>query len=293
MHDGLYRVCDTIRGPSGDQLLRLLASVYEGIHDKKLLQKELGKSVLEKGSDFGLLKPYRNDQVILTSQGYLVGNVAKEYIHWIKNDRLMPPPHPPDDFIKGKDVLDLGCSFGRWLWRFQKTAKSAVGLEMQQEYIELGRALAQREGIPCPEIRQGSVEELDSNIADNSVDFVFIRLVLNHVFVAKTLMQIANVLRPSGILWAQVEPLSHPFRSFLRRNKGRELRHKIFTVFSIVNSIVFMTTHRQMSLQIQGRMHSAHKPVYPTLKAWKTAFSRVGLCDFREIQDNVFWARKL
>lgn len=293
MHKNIPYVCDAISEPSGGQLLRLLASVWEGVHDEELLRKKSGESALEQATNFGLLKLYKKGQLILTAPGYLVANVAKEYCHWIDNNRRMPLPYPPDDFIKGMDVLDLGCSFGRWLWRFQKNAKSVVGLEMQQEYIELGRALAMRECIPCPEIRQGSVEELSSHVADNSVDFVFIRLVLNHVYVTKTLLQIANVLRSGGIVWAQVEPLTNPFRSFLRRDKGRELRHKLFAAFSIVNSIVFITTRRQMSLRTQGRMHSIHKPVYPTLKAWKAAFYRVGLCDFREVPSNVFWARKL
>jgi len=293
MHKNIPYVCDAIRAPSGDQLLKLLASVYEGAHDEQLLQNRLGESVLEQGTNLGLLKLYKKGQLILTAPGYLVANVAKEYRHWINNNRRMPPPYPPDDFIEGKDVLDIGCSFGRWLWQFQEIAKSVIGLEMQQEYIELGRALAERECIPCPEIRQGSAEELSSHVADNSVDFVFIRLVLNHVYIRKTLLQIAKVLRQDGIVWADVAPWSSPFRSFLRRDKGRELRYKSFTVFSIVNSIVFMTTHRQMSIKVQGRMHSVHKPVFPTLKAWKAAFSRVGLSDFREVQSNVFWARKL
>jgi len=295
MHKNIPYVCDAICEPSGGQLLGLLASIYEGVHDEELLQKESereGESALEQATNLGLVKPHKKGQLILTAPGYLVANVAKEYIHWINNNRQMPPPYPPDDLIKGMDVLDLGCSFGRWLWQFQKNAKSVVGLEMQEEYIELGRALAKRECIPCPEIRQGSVEELSSHVADNSVDFVFIRLVLNHVNVGKTLLQIANVLRSGGIVWAQVESFSSPFRSFLRRDKGRELRGKVFAAFSIMNSIVFMTTHRQMSLRIHGRMHSTHKPVYPTLKAWRAAFSRVGLCDFHKIQSNVFWARK-
>jgi len=292
MHKNIPNVCKAISAPSGGQLLRLLTSVFEGVHDEELLQKELGESVLEQGADLGLLKLYKKGQLILTASGYLVANVAKEYIHWINNNRQMPPPYPPDDFLQGKAVLDLGCSFGRWLWRFQKIAQSAVGLEMQQEYIELGRALADREGIPCPDIRQGSVEELSSYVADNSVDFVFIRLVLNHVYVTKTLLQIANVLRPGGIVWAQVSPWSTPFHPFLR-DKGRELRHLFFAAFGIMNSLVFMTTHRQMSLRVQGRMHSAHKPVYLTLNAWKAACSRAGLNDFQGIQSNVFWARKL
>ncbi len=292
MINGLTEVCNELRGQEGVLLLKFLSRIFEGTHDKLLLQQEYGEFILAKGLKLGLLEPYKNDSVILTSKGYMVGSVAKEYIHWINNNRQMPPPCPPDSFIQGKDVLDLGCSFGRWLWQFQKNAKSVIGIEMQQEYIELGRALADCEGISCPDIRQGSVEQLRSYVTNDSMDFVFIRLVLNHVFVEKTLRQIAEVLRRDGIIWAQVSSWSTPFREFLQTDKGRELRHKAFAVFGIVNSIIFSATNHQMSLKIQGRMHSVHKPVYPTMKSWKAALSRAGLNDFHVIGNDVFWARK-
>lgn len=292
MHGNLANVCDVIGTPRGGQLLELMASVYKGIHDEESLAKETSCNVLDLGINLGLLKSYKEGQVILTSEGYLIANIAKEYANWVNNGRQMPPPYPPDEFIKDRDVLDLGCSFGRWLWRFQKNAKSVIGLEMQREYIELGRALAKREHIPIPEIRAGSAEELSLHVAENSVDFVFSRLVLNHVYIERTLLQIVKVLREGGIVWVQPYSWLSPYRSFIRSDKGREFRHKALAAFGIVNSMVFMTTHRQMSLRVQGRMHAAHKPVYPTTKTWKAAFARVGLTQFQEKQNEVFWARK-
>jgi len=299
IHSNFPLVCDAIKAPDSDQLLRLLVSVYEGAHDEDGLQYEFGQDALSNGIALGVLEFHKKGRVTLTALGYLLANVAKEYlVQWVDNNRQVRPPFPPDDLIRGKDVLDLGCSFGRWLWRFQRTARSVVGLEMQKEYIEFGRALAEREQIPVPEIRQGSVEELSSCVPGDSVDFVFVRLVLAKVHIMKTLLQIADVLRNGGIVWVQVEPWHYTFRQLLRRDEGRELRNKGFALFSIVNSIVFMTVHQQMSMQVHGRMHSVHKPVYPTLRAWKAALFRAGLHDFHEVATTeyagyVFWARKI
>jgi len=292
MHACIPLVCEAINSPSGGQLLKLLACVCKGTHDKALLKKEFGQTTIEQGTDLGVLKPYYKDQILLTSQGYIVGRVACEYINWVNSGRHLSPPYPPDEFIEGKEVLDLGCGSGRWLWHFQKQAKSVVGLEMQPEIIELGEALARRESIPCPNIRQGSIEKLTSYIAERSVDFVFCRIVLNHVHLAKTLGQISKVLRPDGILWVQITSWTTPYRDLFNSDKGREVRHKIYAAFAILNSIVFITTHRQMSLKSKGRMISAHKPAYPTLKAWKAIVSKTGFSDFHVVQNNVFWARK-
>ena len=50
MHKNIPHICDAIESRTGEQLLRLLASVYGGLHNQNLLQKELGESVLEKGT---------------------------------------------------------------------------------------------------------------------------------------------------------------------------------------------------------------------------------------------------
>ncbi len=284
-------ICEAIREPSGERLMELMALVYEGLHDPALLRRAAGASVFQKAFSLGLLELLEN-HVILTPQGYLVGNVAKEYIHWIDHGRQMPQPCPSEDFIAGKDVLDLGCSFGRWLWQFQEKAKSVVGLEMQQEYITMGRVLAERENIPCPEMLQGSVENLSDHIPDNSIDFVFIRLVLNHVFITKTLKQVFKVLRSNGIVWIQTYSWDSPFEQLRQGDKGRQLRSKAFAAFGIVNSLVFQLTRRQLSLQIQGRMHSVHKPVFPTRRTWKSVCNRIGFDDFTVVDKDVFWVRK-
>lgn len=293
MNPRIAEACDSLAEPSGEMLLRLLWAVYVGADQQTL--DVIPAEVRGQAEDLGLLTT-DDERLTLTEPGYLVGNVAKEYCHWIDNGRQMPPPRPPEALVADKDVLDLGCSFGRWLWEFQKIARSVVGLELQQEYLSLGRALAEREGICPPEILQGSAEDVDLYVAANSKDFVFARLLFNHVYIKRTLRKIAGILRPSGVLWMQIEPLWLPFRNLAQRAPGRELRSKVFAIFAIVNSLVFMATGAQMHLSVRGRMHSVHKPAYPTLRSWKTVLASIGLREFQVVRgaegSPVFYARK-
>lgn len=291
LHENIQKTCQAVRAPGGDRLMELMSLVYKGRHDAKQLQEEVGLDAIEDASSFGLLERSQN-HVRLTPQGYLVGNVAKEYVHWIGHGRKMPPPYPPDDLLAGKDVLDLGCSFGRWLWHFQKKARTAIGLEKQKEYIALGRVLAEREGIPCPQIIPGSAEALSDHVPDNSVDVVFTRLVLNHIFVIKTLKQVNKVLRPGGILWIQAYTWEDAFDQYRQAGKDGHLRGKIFGAFGIANSVVFELTRRQLSIRSQGRMHSVHKPVFPTRRTWRAVCRKLGFEDHHVIARDTFRVRK-
>lgn len=291
MHDNIRKACQAIVEPEGDQLLSLLRKMYDGADGKKIIQS-IPEYILDRGSELDLLD-YSSGEVVLTTFGWRVSNAAKEYCNWLDCNRLMSPPCPPEQFVAGKDVLDLGCGIGRWLWEFQTHARSAVGLEMQQEFIELGTALSHREGIAAPRIYQGSAEALDVYVPPSSIDFVFSRLMFNHVAIRKTLRQVVDVLRSQGIIWLQVKTFSRTLREF---TKEKRFRSKAFTMFGILNSVLYMTTHIQMSLSAKGRMHSVHKPVYPSLRCWKTTFAAVGLRDFHLTYDSggtlAFWARK-
>ena len=290
----IKKVCNTISQPSGDQLLKLLRAMFQGQSSRQLLQA-FPTSLIDQAADLGMTQGTMDD-LSLTTEGFLVGNVAKEYWNWIDHDREMPPPYPSEQFIAGKDILDVGCSFGRTLWEFQPTARSVLGLEMQQEYIDLGGALATRENVPAPKILQGSAEDLDQYIQPNSMDFVFCRGVFNHLAVNKTLSKVVNILRPGGIVWLDVESFSRVLNNLLKIKGKRKLRNLVFPMFSLFNSIVFMVTGAQLSLRIAGRMHSQHKPVYPSRRCWKATIAKAGLEDFHLVYDSrekfAFWARK-
>ena len=278
--DGIIQnVCRAIVEPGGEGLLKLLRDVYYGA-DRDALAVRASEGSVEQCVQLSLLRE-RQGRLSLTRMGYLVGNLAKEYCNWIDHGRHMPPPRPPDSFVRGKDVLDLGCSFGRWLWEFQTAARSAVGLERQWEYIELGRALAHREGIVVPDIKNGAAEDLDRHIAPSSVDLVFSRLVFNHVDIRKTLRKVRETLRAGGTIWLQVESIAAPIRELTRGE--RRLRSRAFAGFALLNSAVCVTTGHQLALPVPGRMHELHRPAYPTVQWWKRALCAAGFDGFRRV----------
>jgi SAM-dependent methyltransferase len=229
-------------------------------------------------TDLRLVVP-AGDGVRLTDLGYLVGNVAKEYCNWIDHGRHMPPPFPPDSLVTGKDVVDIGCSFGRWLWKFQPLARSVVGVENQHAYIDLGGALAAREGVPAPRMLWGSAEDLGRLVPDASCDLVFSRLMFNHVRVRPTLSLVVRTLRPGGMLWLQVERIRMPLNMLVFGEK--RLRTRAFAAFGLVNTLLCLATGKQAALTIPGRMHSVYSSVYPTIGWWRRSLAASGLNDVR------------
>jgi len=239
----------------------------------------------------GLLTP-STAGTALTDLGYILANVAKEYCHWVAQGRSMPSPRPPPALIHSKDVVDIGCGIGRWLWEFQTTARSVRGVELKPEYIEMGRLLALREGLSPPEIIQGSAEHIDRLLEPSSADLVFSRLVLNHVPIATTLSKVAAILRPGGVLWAQVESFRFGLSQCVRGEP--RLRSRLLHAFGLVNSLFCMSNH-QLAVRTGGRHHDVHSTAYPSLSWWKRAVHRAHLIEWNVVQDDdtlVFFARK-
>ena len=195
MSGWISQVCTVVAGPDFEDFFGLMADVYWGRTQQEFLIERYRQTVVAKAVEIGLITP-GGDHFTHTPSGYLVGNVAKEHQHWIENGRKVSLPPSLQAACCGRDVLDLGCSYGRWLWEFQRFAKSVVGLELQREYICLGTAVAQREGLDVPEIRQGSAEMADRCFPSQSFDLVHSRLMMNHVHIGRTLEGIASLLRP-------------------------------------------------------------------------------------------------
>lgn len=268
----ISNACSIIRSADGEDFLRMMRDVYlRG----SLGSKDGNSATRAAAFESGLLIADSKEAPRLTTAGYLVGNIAKEYCNYLDNGRVMPEPKPSEEVFCGKDVLDLGCSFGRWLWWFQRSAKSARGIEMQPEYIMLGEALTEREELPIPEMICTSIENLDGYVENDSVDLVFCRLVMNHVRIMHTLEKATRALRQGGTLWIQVASIWQPVERLVKFN-GR-IRDNGFAAFALLNSALCMTTGRQVSVPMAGRMHSLHQPAYPCLWWWKRAFASAGL----------------
>jgi SAM-dependent methyltransferase len=261
-----------IESGDGQPFLRFMADTYHGHRNGS------DPKILALAAEIGLIRN-AGDKIELTNPGFLVGNVAKEYCHYVDYGRTTAPPKPSREMIEGKDVLDLGCSFGRSLWEFQRVARSAVGLEPQEEYIVLGRALSVQENVAAPKIINGPAEELARHFGPASLDVIFTRLVLNYVKVKPVLGQMVAALRPGGTLYILVDSPSNLPRRLLAG--GSSLQRRGWILLALLNLPVCVLTGRQLSVTIPGRMHTRHNPAYLPLWWWRKALLRRGLRDFR------------
>jgi len=294
MYSCIPDVCRAIATPRGEDLLRLMCALYRGQSCSEEQSLILHADLVGWALHLGLIEePGARGR--LTAAGYLVGSVATEYCYWVDAGRRPPTPRPPELFYAGKTVLDLGCGLGHCLWEFQKVAASALGVELQEEYIELGKALARREGIPVPQVCQGSAEELGRCVPHESVDFVFTRLVLSYVHIMPCLRGIFNALRPGGIVWIHVEPMSRVVKKLFSIEKDRKVRSLGWNMLSLLNSLLCTATGHQAQIHVRGRMHSAHKPAFPPLRWWQSTLPAIGWGPVHVVQKSpalVFWAQK-
>jgi 2-polyprenyl-3-methyl-5-hydroxy-6-metoxy-1,4-benzoquinol methylase len=278
MVDSIAAVCNIIESESGIPFLKFMRDIYLK-QNKSHLSADEWKEFAMQAKKLGLIhskEPERFDitDYSLSESGFLVGNIAKEYCNWIDNQRVMPLPRPSPKWIAEKDVLDVGCSIGRWLWEFSPIAKSVQGLELREEYIEIGRILAQRENTVAPPIRQGSIENIDQYYPPKSFDFIFCRLVINYVAIRQTLKKMIDILKPNGILWIEAETFSS---GWYKMTRSSGIKAKTYGCFGVANSIICELTGRQLNFRYRGRHQSSHKAAYPSERWWRSVFACLGM----------------
>lgn len=286
--DRIYAAADMIRGANGESFLHFMSDAYHGV--ARLNGEESLVKASESAQRIGMVVR-RERGFELTTPGFLVANVAKEYRHYVNHGRTTAPPKPSKDMFAGKDVLDLGCSFGRTLWEFQRDARSAIGLEPQMEYIILGGALSAREGVAAPKIIAGTAESLDEHFGPASLDMIFTRLVLNYVKVTPVIEKMVSALKRGGMLWILVDsPCELPRRFFCEKS----MRRKGWALLAMANLPACILTGRQISVGASRRMHGQQNPAYLPLWWWRKTLRHHGLGDFQTYPCNslAFSARK-
>ena len=111
-------------------------------------------------------------------------------------------------------VLEIGCGIGRLLKPLSRRVRRAVGVDLSEEMVRRGRVYcADRPNVEILRT-EGGLEGL----RDGEFDFVFSHIVFQHLprkaYVDRYLREAARVLRPGGLLRAQVDGRA---RQFFRR----------------------------------------------------------------------------
>lgn len=257
--DGAF--ADAMSRQGADELLRLLRDVYFQQESKGSAALEEGAEALDAARALGLIEPADPRRFRLTTRGYRIANFAKEYCNWIDSGRQIPEGVTPA-LIEGRRLLDVGCSFGRHLATFGRLGAHAVGVDLEEPYLQLSRVFALREGIARPLVAQATAAHLP--FASRSFDVVFCRLVLNYVPVRDALGEFARVLVPGGRLILAFGTFQEGV-AFVRTAKWRgNMRTVAWRTFGLMNSVLLQLTGHQASLRARGRMYGVHTPTWPT-----------------------------
>ena len=100
-------------------------------------------------------------------------------------------------------MLDVGCAGGRFLSRAQANGYEVAGIEPNAAMMTAGRKRLQ------VDVRQGTVEEIDSVFGDAAFDVVHMGDVLEHLpDLHGSLGRVSRVLRPGGLLLLQ-QPITY------------------------------------------------------------------------------------
>ncbi len=272
------RLGEVLLGDQGEQLCRYLRSVFNSVTlhgvcqgDQLACAADEAPSLAEELS----LTRCRGRQIRLSSLGYKLGNVAKEYCNWIDEGRPLPQGVSACD-VAGKRVLDVGCGFGRHLFAYARHgASGVVGVEPQDLFRAVGSVLALREKVPAQCLVAGQADRLP--VPDGSFDMLVCRHVLTYVpRVRRALAEFARVLRPGGLA-VIVYPTFDRLRGFIgRAARSCNLRSLLWYGFAAINSVCLEWTGRQIRLFKPGRMHSVHSPNYPPARWVRAALQDVG-----------------
>jgi ubiquinone/menaquinone biosynthesis C-methylase UbiE len=124
----------------------------------------------------------------------------------------------------GMTVLDLGSGPGVVSCELARAAApgSAVGLDVNEKFVELARTLQASEGVTNLRFEQGNAYDLP--FPDDSFDFVYSRFLFQHLAEpVRVLREALRVLKPDGILlvadvddgWLVIHPEPPTFRGFV------------------------------------------------------------------------------
>lgn len=141
-------------------------------------------------------------------------------LYWSVRGKLSRYPIPRWPFPpgKGKRVLDVGCSWGRWSVAAARADYNAIGLDVHLDSLIAARRVSGQLGVRALFVC-GDADALP--LRSESMDVVFSYSVLQHLerpTVARFLGEAARVLKPGGVCLIQL-PNRFGLASFLQQLK--------------------------------------------------------------------------
>jgi ubiquinone/menaquinone biosynthesis C-methylase UbiE/DNA-binding transcriptional ArsR family regulator len=197
-----------------DVLSRLLASlqdspqeVPEALHDRAALEL-----VLRKRQD--KTRAFFDDMAGRLGREYVPGRSWKSIAEALL--QLLPP----------MVIADLGAGEGAFSLLLAQRAQQVIAIDSSDRMVELGSALAGKQGVPALEYRKGDLEAVP--IADGSVDLALFSQSLHHaIHPERAVAEAWRILKPGGRI-AVLDLVQHRFA------EARELYADVWLGFSEV-----------------------------------------------------------
>jgi 2-polyprenyl-3-methyl-5-hydroxy-6-metoxy-1,4-benzoquinol methylase len=98
--------------------------------------------------------------------------------------------------LKGRRTLDIGCSFGKWVYWMAKYGEKTVGIDLAGECIRWGKKNLNLD------LRQCSIADIDE--PDNSFDVITMIDLIEHIAELDGFMKnLVRLLKPGGLAFVQ------------------------------------------------------------------------------------------
>jgi 2-polyprenyl-3-methyl-5-hydroxy-6-metoxy-1,4-benzoquinol methylase len=98
--------------------------------------------------------------------------------------------------LEGKRALDIGCSYGKWVYWMSNAGAEAVGIDLAEQCVRWGK---EKLGL---DLRQGSISDI--NEPDSSFDVITMIDLIEHIADIRGFMDnLVRLVRRGGIVFVQ------------------------------------------------------------------------------------------
>lgn len=206
----------------------------------------------------------------LTALGTCAADSCREYQFWLERGRKAAfedaAEYLSPAYFQGRKVLEIGAGMGANLMSLSAAGASVLGVDPIKAYIQLGEILSEREGLPAPDLREGTAEKIP--FEDASADVILCISAHQYFDIWPAFDELARVVKQNGELIL----VGGTFKPYFWGALGAALRERRgFAPFGITvaNSLSYMATGRRAIPARTG--FSTSRPIYPTqrsLQSW-------------------------
>ena len=203
----------------------------------------------------------------LTALGWLVTDSIREYKWWTERGRRTHSEHlypllEPLQYA-GKLVVEPGSGFGCNLLSLMRVRGQFIGIEPVAVYRQLTPIFAAREGLPVPEVVDGTCESMP--FPDGQFDRVLIYSAHQYMNIPKALKEIARVLRPGG----QLHLIGSTLDAYLATcSMPRSLTSFKFFALTLVNTLVYERIAVRPVPRLRSGFTTNVFPRYQFMRKW-------------------------